>query len=407
MKRWVFAARIFTGLVFIFAGFVKAVDPAGYAIKFDEYFMAFHLDFLMILSMPLSFLISASELAIGINLLAGIKPRFTILVLLIFMLFFTALTLILAVFEPVTDCGCFGDAIKLSNWQTFLKNIVLLFPTLLLFVHRNTIQAFTNKSRIVWMLVVANLSVGLLISLYGIRHEPLLDFRPYKVGTYIPDKMIIPDGAPADQFQTILVYERRGIRQEFKINNYPWQDTSWKWVETRQKLLKKGYEPPIHDFAITNEEKEDITDNLLTANDYTFLIIIPSLPDASHRSLDKLNSLALKARETGFAVYGITSSTEEETGSFRQTYQPAFPICTADETMLKTMMRSQAGLLILREGTILGKWNYRDAPSPNEIDKNLIGFLLKKQQRKCNVYAVIILSLLIVLAYCFAYTLRK
>jgi uncharacterized membrane protein YphA (DoxX/SURF4 family) len=207
MKTAMLIARIITGLVFIFSGFVKAVDPTGSAIKFEEYFLAFHMDFLMIASLPLSIIQSAAEIMIGLNLIAGIRMKFTAWLLMIFMSFFTLLTFVLALTNPVTDCGCFGDAVKLTNWQTFWKNVLLLIPTLVVFFKRNKYPAITTKLA-EWLISAANFLIPVILSVYCLLHEPILDFRPYQIGTVIPDKMTIPEGAPVDKYETMLIYQK-------------------------------------------------------------------------------------------------------------------------------------------------------------------------------------------------------
>ncbi len=398
MRTLMLTSRIFAGLVFIFSGFVKAVDPMGFAIKFEEYFIAFHLDFLAFTALPLAVLISAAELMIGLNLLTGLRMKITAWLLLIFMSFFTLLTFVLALTNPVSDCGCFGDAVKLTNWQTFWKNIILFVPALVIFLNRKKFPPFSSRV-FEWMLSGMNFLIAVCISLYCIRHQPLLDFRPYTLGANIPEKMIIPEGAPADQYETFLVYEKNGIKQEFTESNFPWQDTTWKWVETRQNLISKGYEPPIHDFSITDETGSDITELVLTDSGYTFLIIAPFLEKASEKGMHRMNDLALRARDLGFRTYCLTSSTNDRITQFTSSFQPAFSVCTADETTLKTIIRANPGLLVLRKGTILAKWNYTDVPDAGEIKADLLSFLLDNQRVSDERSVVIILVLAVALLY--------
>ncbi|MBN1790631.1 MAG: DoxX family protein [Bacteroidales bacterium] len=398
MRAIILISRIFTGLVFIFSGFVKAVDPVGFAIKFEEYFIAFHLDFLVFAALPLAIIICAAELMIGLNLLTGLRMKVTAWLLLIFMSFFTLLTFVLALTNPVSDCGCFGDAVKLTNWQTFWKNIVLFVPSLAIFLYRKKFPPF-SRCTFEWMMSGMNFLIAVLISWYGIRHEPLLDFRPYASGTNIPEKMIIPEGAPADVFETILVYEKNGISQEFTESNFPWQDTTWKWVETKQNLISKGYEPPIHDFTITDEAGNDITDLVLTNDGYVFLIIAPFLEKASDKGMHRMNDLALRAKDLGFQAYCLTSSTNDRIMQFKSSFQPAFNVCTADETTLKTIIRANPGLLVLLKGTILAKWNHTDVPDAGEIKADMLSFLLDNQRLSGERTVVIILLLAVALLY--------
>jgi uncharacterized membrane protein YphA (DoxX/SURF4 family) len=391
-------SRIFTGLVFVFSGFVKAVDPVGFAIKFEEYFIAFHLDFMTFSALPLAIIVSAAELMIGLNLLAGLRMKITAWLLLIFMSFFTLLTLVLALTNPVSDCGCFGDAVKLTNWQTFWKNTVLFVPSVVIFLNRGKFVPFSSCT-FEWILTGMNFLIAVLISCFCIRHEPILDFRPYSLGANIPEKMIIPEGAPEDKFETILVYEKSGVRQEFTESNFPWQDTTWKWVETKQNLISKGYEPPIHDFSITDDAGNDITEPVLSDDGYVFLIVAPFLEKASEKGMKRMNDLALRAKELGFPAYCLTSSTDDRIRQFISSLQPAFNVSTADETTLKTIIRENPGLLVLHKGTILAKWSYTDVPDAGEIQTDPLSYLIDKQRVSGERSVVIILLLGVALLY--------
>jgi len=344
--------------------------------------------------------VSATEFMIGLNLLAGLKMKITAWLLLIFMTFFTLLTFVLALTNPVSDCGCFGDAVKLTNWQTFWKNIILLAPTLVIFLNRDQFDHFASSS-LEWLLSGMNFTIAVVISLYCIRHQPVLDFRPYTIGTSIPEKMTFQEGAPVDQYETILIYEKNGNRQEFNENNFPWQDTTWKWIETKQKLISKGVEPPIHDFSVTDEGGNDITQLVLNDSGYTFLIIAPVLEKTSGRGMQRMNDLALRARDLGISAYCLTSSTTDRIQQFKASFQPVFPVCTADETTLKTIMRANPGLMVIHKGTVLAKWNYVDVPDPGEIHSDFLSFILNKQRISEERSVMIILILTVVLIYCF------
>jgi uncharacterized membrane protein YphA (DoxX/SURF4 family) len=398
MRIWMLLARIFAGLVFVFSGFVKAIDPDGFAIKLTDYFMAFHMEFFNVIAYPTALFFSSMELMIGLNLIFRLRMKFTAWVLLLFMSYFTILTFILAITNPVTDCGCFGDALKLTNWQTFGKNVILFIPTLIIFINR---KKFNNQytASAEWFLASVNYILPILLSVYCLKHEPILDFRPYETGTYIPDKMIVPEGAPVDQYETTLVYEKKGVKQEFNENNLPWQDTTWKWVETKQKLLKKGYEPPIHDFTITTLSGEDITRNVLNDSNYIFLIVAQKLEKSPLRDLRKMNDIAVKAHGLGIKTYCLTSSATQQIEDFIGQFQPVFTVCTGDETTLKTILRSNVGLLLLKQGTILAKSNARDALGAGKVQKNMTEAVLIRQNALLETLKVILLLLLLIMMY--------
>ena len=207
MKYLSLVSRVFVGLVFIFSGFVKAVDPYGSAYKFDDYFAAFGMPWLHFVSLALSFILSGAEFLIGISLFFGIRMKVGSLALTIFMVFFTILTLFLAIFNPVSDCGCFGDAMILTNWETFFKNVIIIIPAIYIFI---TIKKFPIKLNpsYEWLILAFFGIVIFSVSLFGYRHLPVFDFRPYNVGTYIPSKMEIPADAPQDIYESIMIYEK-------------------------------------------------------------------------------------------------------------------------------------------------------------------------------------------------------
>lgn len=367
-------SRIFVGIVFLFSGFVKAVDPLGSTYKFTDYFEAFHLGFLEPLAFPLAILLSAAELFIGFCLVTRLRMKFAAWLVLVFMAIFTPITLVLAINNPVTDCGCFGDAIILTNWQTFWKNVILLVFTLVVFLQRNNYKK-QYEPFVEWMLASSFFLATIAFSVYCYQHLPVLDFRPYKVGANIPEGMAIPENAEPNIYETILVYEKDGVVQEFTEENYPWQDTTWKWVETKSVLIKKGYEPPIHDFTITSLEGFEITDEFLQYEGYSFLIVAYDLSKAEKEALAQLNDIALAADERNMPVYCLTSSTEDEINELKKEVPLAFEIYTADEITLKTIVRSNPGLLMLNDATIIGKWHYNNLPDPETIrNDNLLSF---------------------------------
>ncbi len=370
------ASRLLAGAVFVFSGFVKAVDPMGTAYKFGDYFEAFHLNFLSSLSLTLSILLCMVELVIGLNLLLGIRIKITSWVLLIFMSGFTAITLKLAVSNPVTDCGCFGDAVILTNWQTFWKNIILFIPVLIIFWQRNN-YPFQYKLFTEWLLTGVFILFGIALTLYSFFHLPVLDFRPYKIGTNIPEKMIIPEDSPVDEYQFSFIYEKDSRQEKFTLENLP--DSTWQWVETRQKLIRKGYVPEIHDFSITTLDGEDITQAVLSDPGYSFLIIAWDLKKTNRQSFQKLNKLSEKTDTADCKFYCMTSSTYDVINDFISQVSPDFPLYTADNITLKTIIRSNPGLVLIKDGTIIGKWHSRNIPSTTDSD--LMSYSLSKMRQ--------------------------
>lgn len=361
---------IITGLLFVFSGFVKAIDPLGSAYKFSDYFQAFHINFLKSLALPLAILLITAEFVTGISILLGLRRKEGISVALLLMIFFTPLTFILALTNPVSDCGCFGDAIHLTNWQTFGKNIILLIFTLILFAGRKSLKQLF-KPLTEWILFLCITIAIIAFSLYNLKYLPVVDFLPYKTGTSIPEKMLIPAGAPSDQYVTTFIYEKDGTKKEFTINDYPSNDSSWKFVEQKSQLTKKGYVPPIHDFSIVTMENEDITDLILLNPGYTVLMISKKLTESDSKNLTEGFELGEYCNLRGINFVILTASGTDEV----KKYENRLKFCKSDETTLKTIIRSNPGYLLIKDGIIIGKWSWAKMSElrkflENNSDKN-------------------------------------
>jgi len=371
----IIVSRFILGLVFIFSGFVKGVDPMGSAYKFSDYFDAFNLGFLDPLAIPLAFVMAAAEFLIGVSLLFRFRFRLGVWSVAVFMASFTVLTLILALTNPVSDCGCFGDAIIMTNWQTFIKNIILLpFVFIVFFYRKDQSETWSPFYSLGSLLVFGFLFLVLETQAY--RHLPQLDFRPYSLGTHIPDKMNIPEGALQDEYQTLLFYENDGIVQEFTEENFPWEDTAWTYVDSRHSLIRKGYEPPIHDFTIVDEYENDITNDILADEGFSFLLVTTHIGKADREALIHADELASWSFASGISFYCMTSSVEDEIIQAREVNNIGFGIYTTDEITLKTIIRSNPGLLLIKNGTIMGKWHYNDFPAIEEMDQGLTSFVM-------------------------------
>ncbi|MBN1131447.1 MAG: DoxX family protein [Bacteroidales bacterium] len=363
-------SRFIVGIVFIFSGFVKAVDPLGSAYKFTDYFHAFGLDFLTVLALPLAIFLAAIELVLGLTLIMGFQRKVSYWVLFLFMSFFTLLTLVLAIFNPVADCGCFGDAIILTNWQTFFKNIILMPFVLLLFFNRNR-RYHGYGDPFEWGVISALFAAVVLFSVNSYRHLPLLDFRPYDVGTHVAEEMTIPDGAPADQYKTKLFYRERssGKIRSFTLENYPKDTLKWEFVNSESKLIRKGYEPPIQDFAIQDPYGEEITGQILNDPGYALLMFCQDIDKSNPTALENSNEWANLQLITGdYKFYAVTSSNQQQVTMVKEEYGLIYDFYSADEILLKTVVRSNPGFLLLKDGIIIGKWSWRDFPSVADID---------------------------------------
>lgn len=378
-------SRIIAGPVFIFSGFVKAIDPLGSAYKFHDYFQAFHVDFLRVFSLPLAILMCTAEFIAGFSVLTGLRQKTGIWVIFLLILFFTPLTLVLAITNPVSDCGCFGDAIHLTNWQTFGKNIILLALILLLFTGRKK-AALIFKPVTEWSITGIVALLFILFSLFNLRYLPILDFLPYSIGTNIASKMEIPEGSPTDQYCITFMYEKNSKRKEFTINDYPANDTSWKFIGQKSVLIKKGFEPPIHDFSVTNLYNENITGQILNDKGYTLLMISNKLAQADQEKLGKGFDLGACCISNGISFNILTASGTNEVKS----YENGLPFCVTDETVLKTMIRSNPGYILLRNGTIIGKWSWANVPMKEWFSNDITGKQLELLSKHNGIFIVII-----------------
>jgi hypothetical protein len=352
-----FVSRIIIGLVFIFSGTVKAIDPLGSAYKFHDYFYAFHLGFLNWLSLPLAILMCTAEFISGFSILTGIRYRTGTWGVLLLMVIFTPLTFILALTNPVSDCGCFGDAIHLTNWQTFGKNVVLIAMAIILFVNRKQVKPVSGLWK-EWTITGIAITFFILFSAYNLRYLPVIDFLPYKTGVKIADKMVVPDGVDADAYKTTFIYEKSGVKKEFDLNNYPASDTTWKFVDQKTVLIKKGYQPPIHDFIITSEPGEDITQKILNSKGYSVFMVTKKLAEAGKKRILDGFELGKFSKENRIDFYILTSSPSAEI----KDYNNGLQFCQVDETTLKTMVRSNPGYFLLKDGRIMGKWSWANVP---------------------------------------------
>ncbi len=369
MKQWqhipLVVSRILLGLVFIFSGFVKVVDPWGTAIKLGEYFNAFHMEGLAPMRYVLSIGQSALEMLLGFMLVFNLRSKLMAWGALIFMAFFTVLTAVIYATNPVSDCGCFGDAIKLTNRQTLLKNIVLLVMAVVVWSGYSRKPLRDGRGKREWGIVAgfAVLSAG--IGVYCQMHLPLIDFLPYKVGVNIPEAMSIPPGAPEGVYKTTLIYRdlQDGKTREFEVNDPAWQDsTRWEFVDVRTVEIVPGYVPPIADFAIFDDRGDNVTDLLFEHDGRLNAFVVDDLTKLTDRDAEIIRNRAVEAFGKGERVVCLTASSLDLARSFQARTLPEIACYNIDGVVLKTMLRAHRGLVLIDGGTIVGKWNLRDVP---------------------------------------------
>jgi len=371
-------ARILFGVTFIFSGFVKAVDPIGFTYKIEDYLISFQLTQFISLALTFAVVLIIVEFLLGVFILLGLYRKITIPAAVLFMLAMTPMTLYIALENPVKDCGCFGDALIIDNWSTFYKNIVLLTLTIFLFVYRRNIRPFfSNKTKhyVLGFLVL----FSLLFCLYNILYLPVMDFRPYKVGLNIPEQME-NDLSKGDVYENIYIYEKDGIEEEFTEENFPWEDSTWTFVDLKSKLIKEAEQPLIEEFVIVAYTKDstgvfvrtdDITHEVLS-NHLSLLAISLSLEDAHQKGMRDILALADYAKEKDIDFHIITSSDANIVAQWDEKWgNPTIKYASMDELTLKTIVRSNPGLLLLNEGSIQGKWSSRNIPEAAKLDKTV------------------------------------
>ena len=390
-KTWAELCRLLLGAVFVFSGVAKAIDPMGGAIKIGDYLSAFGLEGLKWMSVALSFNLSAIEFLLGVCLLLGVYRRYTSLLTLLMMSFMTPLTLYLALFNPVSDCGCFGDALVISNWQTFYKNVVLLAAAIYLFVNNQRIlPLFTYH--VYWFVALWAYVFAIGFAYRNYNHLPLLDFRPYKLGASIPELTAIPEGAPEDEYAYSFVYEKAGERRTFSLDSLP--DSTWTFVDSETRLLKRGYVPPVSDFHIYDAAGAELTDSLLHDPRPLFLLIAPRLETADDERIDEINNAYDYALDNAMDFYCVTGSSEEAIREWSDNTGAEYPFLMADDVLLKTIIRSNPGLVLLDRGRILMKWHYNDIPPEEELPAVVTDALAGKADHAAKEDARLITNLL-------------
>jgi uncharacterized membrane protein YphA (DoxX/SURF4 family) len=422
MKLLTYISRIIVGSLFTISGLIKANDPLGFSYKLNDYFApdVLNLEFLIPFALPLAIFIAVAEILLGIAALMGAKSKLTAWSLLLMILFFTWLTFYSAYYNKVTDCGCFGDALKLTPWQSFYKDVVLLFFILIIFLNKSRITYNSLKENqtilpisivliavfsmgmldwffpVIFILLIAVVDLVLKIFLPGNKTEnlvaiftllltsyftyytysylPVKDYRPYAIGKSIPDQMKLPEGAQPDIYENKFFYKNlsTGEIEEFSEGSYPWNDDNYEFHDRKTTLVKKGDEAPIKDFVISDSYGGDVTDDILYGEGYYFLVIAYDLDKTSDDGQNKMYELAVKAMNDGHEFIGVTASGESLVNKLTERLDLYFTYYSADETMLKTIVRSNPGLIILKEGKVVGKWHFNTLPEYEEIKTNIL-----------------------------------
>ena len=358
MKTLVNICRALVGALFIFSGFIKLNDPLGFSYKLQEYFSYDVLDIpsLMPYALGISVFVVVFEVVLGVFLIIGYKPKFTVYSLLAMIVFFTFLTFYAAYFEKVKDCGCFGDFLKLSPWQSFWKDVALLAMILVLFFGQRHIKPILSK----FGLTVAGLLSFILclgFGYYVLMHLPAFDFRAYKIGDNLQENMQLPPDAQKAVTDYIWTYTLDG-EEKTLTDRGRGPKTYDKIIGVETEVIEEGDVPKIQDFSIESEE-DDYTQQFLE-EDKLVIVVAYSLEKAEAEGMQKLKAMADLAQNKGYTVIGLTASGEAKKKEVRDTYNLDFDFYLCDEKVLKTIVRSNPGVIVLEKGTVTQKVHWND-----------------------------------------------
>ncbi len=366
MRIILWILRIIVGGLFIFSGVVKANDPLGLTYKTQEFFEKMHLDFLHDFTLPLSIIMITLEIVAGVAVIIGHRMKRYGILLLGLIIFFTYLTAY-AMFVKAPDgtpiikeCGCFGDCIKMTNMETFWKNIILLALIIIIYALRRYIRPLFDAKKGATIILGAAL-ITLAAQWFVLRHLPFVDCLPYKVGAHLPSLMTVPeDQRPV--IENTFIYEKDGVKEEFDINNLP--DDSWTFVDRIDKVVKEGTaEPKVKDFIISDINGEDVTEYILESPETLNLWMIHDITKSKGKGLDLINQFFQESQTTGEnTVYLVASASQEDILAYKEKYNipDGLELCTLDGTTLKTAMRANEGIMTLKEGTITAKYALAD-----------------------------------------------
>ncbi|OOG15930.1 DoxX family protein [Sphingobacterium sp. CZ-UAM] len=373
--------RIFTGLLFIFSGFIKANDPTGFGYKLQEYFEVFHLTAFNEYATAIAVVICGFEILLGALLLFGVYANLVAWGLLLLILFFTFLTFYSAFFEVVTSCGCFGDAIPLTPWQSFSKDLVLLALILIIFFNRKQIRPIIKGSGNQFVVTLITAVVSLGIGIYTVNYLPFIDFLPYKIGNNLPSLMVLPEGKQGDVFEQLYTMKNKKTGETKKVNDKVymedklWEDESWEIIgEPESRLVKKGYDIPIPDLLITDADGADHTQEIISNPYYNVIIVAKDLSTANIDALQKINQTVTQMTKdyNGLRVVLLTASASKDAQYLSDKMQLIAEIYYADLIPLKSMVRANPGVMLLKGGNVMGKWHYNNFPDAKTIEDNFL-----------------------------------
>jgi uncharacterized membrane protein YphA (DoxX/SURF4 family) len=376
---WVWVCRVLVGLLFIFSGLIKANDPLGFSYKLVEYFEVFHITFLNFAALSLAIFLCAMEMILGFALLIGVRGKQVAWGLLLLIIFFAFLTFYSAFFKVVQTCGCFGDAIVLTPWQSFSKDLVLLLLIIVLFRNRAKIKPlFSPKTSDV--LLTISVVLGLGVGIYTYNYLPVMDFLAYKVGANIPDEMKTPPGALPDEYEQTYhlknksTGETKVMTDKEYIKTNIWKDNNWVVVGSPEtRLVKKGFTPLIQDLSIQNAQRDDYTSELLSNPYYSVFIVADDLTKANVNAINNINAICINLTQNfNIRTVLLTSSPPDVAQAYAKEHKLISEVFYVDGVPLKSMVRSNPGVMLMKNGTIINKWHYHTMPTYDELVKQYL-----------------------------------
>ncbi|MVZ64152.1 BT_3928 family protein [Sphingobacterium humi] len=378
---WLWIPRLIVGLLFIFSGLIKANDPMGFGYKLQEYFHVFGMGFLNDFSDWIAIIICALEIILGALLILGIAGKKVAWGLLILIIFFTFLTFYSAFFEAVKSCGCFGDAIPLTPWESFIKDLVLLALIIPLFIYRDRItpiiKSLFTRNLLTLFIIIASFGIGI----YTLYFLPFVDFLPYKEGNNIPELRKIPEGAEPDVYEHVYQLKNKTTGEVRKVTDKEylgdklWEDDNLEVIgEPESKLIKKGFQLAIPDLIISDMEGTDRTDEITSNPYYNFIVVSTDLTKLSpldFKALDKINTTIRELSED-YNIRAIlaTASSSDDVNYLNDQMDLVLETFYVDAVPLKSMVRSSPGFLLMLNGTVVKKWSKYNFPSKEVLIKN-------------------------------------
>ncbi len=367
LSRWLPFIRIFLGLVFIFSSVAKGIDPVGTSYRVQDYLLVYGWTSLVPYALWIAFLVIFSEFLIGISFLFKIFIRTSAGAMLLILIFFTVVTWLDARYNIVTDCGCFGDAVKLTNWQTFYKNIVLILLSIL-FLWGNRKRWQKKPKFLPQFLMLIFLGAGFLgFMFYNLNHLPVVDFRNWKTGLNMTTDTM-------QKAKTYVTYQdkKTGVKKEFLFPRYPWKDTAWmaRWTFVSQRTVAPAVATK-YNLVIEDSLGNDHTKAIVENPGFQFILVSFDMSRADAEGLKKATVLSDFLSKKGISMVLVTATGLKTAKRIEDEYGLKIPVFQADETDLKAMIRSNPGLLLLHHGVILKKWHYHDFPGSGQIKKFL------------------------------------